>query len=145
MNNGNNSAINSPFTVVSCTSTTLVVNNPNGVTETHAGTATFGIASVGGVATFSDGSIDVADSSMQTIYKITTTPSLAVAPDISTTNALCCNISGMTNPSQGTTLFVTLDQAAQVQQAVPPSTVTTIHNGVPLTFPNDVATYSKKP
>jgi Putative Ig domain len=142
-NNGNNSPINSPFTVVSCTSTTLVVNNPNGVTETHAGTATFGIASVGGVATFSDGSIDVADSSTQTIYKITTTPSLAVAPDISTTNALCCNISGMTNPSQGTTLFVTLDQTVQVQKAVPPSTVTTILNGTPLTFPNDVATYSK--
>jgi hypothetical protein len=147
-NNGNNSPINSPFTVVSCTGTTLVVNNPNGVTETHAGTATFGIASVGGVATFADGSIDVADSSMQTIYKITTTPSLAVAPDISTTNALCCNISGMTNrltspPSQGTTLFVTLDQAAKVQQAIPPSTVTTILNGTPLTFPNDVATYSK--
>jgi hypothetical protein len=123
------------------------VNNPNGVTETHAGTATFGIASVGGVATFSDGSIDVADSSMQTIYKITTTPSLAVAPDISTTSALCCNISGMTNPpsqSQGTTLFVTLDQAAKVQKAVPPSTVTNILNGTPLTFPNDVATYSKQ-
>jgi sugar lactone lactonase YvrE len=146
-NNGNNSPVNSPFTVVNCTSTTLIVNNPNGVTETHAGTATFGIASVGGVATFSDGSIDVADSSMQTIYKITTTPSLAVAPDISTTSALCCNISGMTNPpsqSQGTTLFVTLDQAAKVQKAVPPSTVTNILNGTPLTFPNDVATYSKQ-
>jgi hypothetical protein len=148
-NNGNNSPINSPFTVVNCTSTTLVVNNPNGVTETHAGTATFGIASVGGVATFSDGSIDVADSSMQTIYKITTTPSPTVAPDISTTNALCCNISGMTNPhsqtnpSQDTTLFVTVDQTQKVQKAVPPSTVTTIHNGTPLTFPNDVAWYSK--
>jgi Putative Ig domain len=142
-NNGNNSPINSPFTVVSCTGTTLVVNNPNGISETHAGTATFGIASVGGVATFSDSSIDVADSGMQTIYKITTMPSLAVAPDISTTNALCCNISGMTNPSQGTTLFVTLDQAAQVQQAVPPSTVITILNGKPLTFPNDVTWYSK--
>ncbi len=142
-NNGNNSPINSPFTVVSCTGTTLVVNNPNGVTETHAGTATFGIASVGGVATFSDGSIDVADSSMQTIYKITitTTTSSAVAPDVGTTNALCCNISGMTNPSQGTTLFVTLDQTAQVQKAVPPSTVTTIPNGNLLTFPNDVAWY----
>jgi hypothetical protein len=81
---------------------------------------------------------------MQTIYKMTTTPSLAVAPDISTTNALCCNISGMTNPSPGTTLFVTLDQTAKVQKAVPPSTVTTILNGTPLTFPNDVATYSKQ-
>src|SRR5262249_13564995 len=29
-NAGNNSPNNSPFTVVSCTSTTLVVNNPNG-------------------------------------------------------------------------------------------------------------------
>ncbi len=69
-----------------------------------------------------------------------------MAPDISTTNAVCCNISGMTNrltspPSQGTTLFVTLDQVARVQQAVPPSTVTIILNGTPLTFPNDVATY----
>jgi hypothetical protein len=141
-NNGNNSPVGSPFTVLSCTSTTLVVNNPNGVTETHAGTATFGIASVGGVATFPDGSIDVADSSLQSIYKITTTPSLAVAPDIGTTNALS-HISGITNPSQGTTLFVTLDQAAQVLQAVPPSTVTVILNGVPLTFPNDVTWYSK--
>jgi len=137
-NNGNNG----PFTVLNCTSTTLVVNNPNGVTETHGGTATFGIASVGGVATFPDGSIDVADSSMQTIYKITTTP-LAVAPDISTTNALCCNISGTTNPSQGTTLFVTLDQVARVLQAISPSAVTTILNGTPLTFPNDVTWYSK--
>jgi hypothetical protein len=29
------------FTVVSCNSTTLVVNNPNGVAETHSGTATY--------------------------------------------------------------------------------------------------------
>jgi hypothetical protein len=121
----------------------LVVNNPNGVTETNPGVATFGIATVGGVATFPDGSIDIADSSMQTIYKITTAPSLAVTTDISTTNALCCNTSGMTNPSQGTTLYVTLDQAAHVQKAVPPSTVSTILNGKPLTFPNDLTWYSK--
>jgi hypothetical protein len=131
------------FTVVSCTGAQLVVNNPNAVTETNAaGTATFGIATVGGVATFSDGSIGVADSSMQTIYKITTTSGLAVTTDISATNALCCNTSGMTNPSQGTTLYVTLDQAAQVQKAVPPSTVSPILSGQPLTFPNDVAWYS---
>jgi hypothetical protein len=135
---------NGTFTVQKgSTSSQLVVNNPNGVTETNPGTATFGIATVGGVATFPDGSIDVADFSMQTIYKITTTPSLTVAPDLNTTNALCCNISGMTNPSEGTTLFVTLDQAAKMQKAVPPSTITNILSGAPLTFPNDVATYSK--
>ena len=138
-----NPANNGHFTVVSCTGMQLVVNNPNGVTETNPGVATFGIATVGGVATFPDGSVDIADPSMQTIYKITTAPSLAVTTDISTTNALCCNTSGMTNPSQGTTLYVTLDQAAQVQKAVPPSTVSTILNGKPLTFPNDLTWYSK--
>jgi hypothetical protein len=35
------SANNGLFTIVSCNSTTLVVNNPSGVAETHAGTATF--------------------------------------------------------------------------------------------------------
>jgi hypothetical protein len=49
----------------------------------------------------------------------------------------------MTNPSQGATLYVTLDQAAQVQEAVPPSTVTNILSAAPLTSPNDVATYLK--
>jgi len=36
-----NPANNGTFTVVSCNATTLVVNNPAGVAETHAGTATF--------------------------------------------------------------------------------------------------------
>jgi hypothetical protein len=140
-----NAGNNGTFTVQSCTSTQLVVNNANGVIENNPGTATFGIATVGGVATFPDGSIDVADSSMQTVYKITSpgAQNMTIATDISTTNALCCNISGMTNPSQGATLYVTLDQAAQVQEAVPPSTVTNILSAAPLTSPNDVATYLK--
>lgn len=36
--NANN---NGTFTIISCNATTLVVNNPNGVAETHAGTATY--------------------------------------------------------------------------------------------------------
>jgi hypothetical protein len=44
--NGNN---NGSFTVVSNTSTTMTVNNPNGVAETHAGSLNFGSASLNSI------------------------------------------------------------------------------------------------
>jgi hypothetical protein len=132
------------FIVQSCTSTTLVVNNPSGTMDTSGGTAALqltAIGTVGGIAAFSDGSIDVADYGAQTIYKITNPgmTNMAITADISATSALCCNMSGMTNPPGApTTLFVTLTGAnsttPQLQQAVPAtSTVTTVNSTYALT------------
>jgi hypothetical protein len=122
----------------------LVVNNPNGMMDTSGGTATLqptAIGTVGGIAVFSDGSIDVADYVAQTIYKITNPgmTNMAITADISATSALCCNMSGMANPpGVPTTLFVTLTGAKsttpQLQQAVPAtSTVTTVNSTYALT------------
>jgi hypothetical protein len=132
------------FIVQSCTSTTLVVNNPSGTMDTSGGTAALqltAIGTVGGIAAFSDGSIDVADYGAQTIYKITNPgmTNMAITADISATSALCCNMSGMANPPGApTTLFVTLTGAnsttPQLQQAVPAtSTVTTVNSTYALT------------
>ena len=137
-------ANNGTFIVQSCTSTMLVVNNPNGMMDTSGGTATLqptAIGTVGGIAVFSDGSIDVADYVAQTIYKITNPgmTNMAITADISATSALCCNMSGMANPpGVPTTLFVTLTGAKsttpQLQQAVPAtSTVTTVNSTYALT------------
>jgi hypothetical protein len=156
-NAGNN---NGQFTIVSCTSTQLVVNNPAGMAETNPGTATFNpsglslaIGTVGGIAAFSDGSIDVADFAAKSIFKITApgTATMAITTAISGPATLCCNISGMANPpsqqANTTDLYVTLNgvggPAAQLQLAVPETgKVTTVVSGAPLTFPNDVASYS---
>jgi len=148
---------NGQFTVVSCTSTQLVVNNPAGVAENNQSTATFQltapIGTVGGIAVFADGSIDVADFGAKSIFKITNpgTQSMAITtavngPAISPT-ALCCDISGMANPPSATnttSLYVTLNglsNGPQLQLAVPAETpsVTTVPSGAPLTFPKDVA------
>jgi hypothetical protein len=130
-----NAGNNGQFTVVSCTSTTLVVNNANAVVENNSGTATLQltqIGTVGGIAALSGGSIDVADYGAQAIYNITNpgAANMAITTAIST---LCCNISGMANPPGApTTLFVTLTGATgtpQLQQAVPAtSTVTTVNS-----------------
>ncbi len=147
-NGGNNGA----FSVVSCTSTTLVVNNPNGVAETNPGTATVQrpIGTVGGIAVFADGSIDVADFSAQAIFKITSpgAAGMAIMTAIGPTAALCCNLSGMANPPSqvNTTLYATVNFVTRLQLAVPEtSSVTTVLSGAPLTFPNDVAWYDFKP
>jgi hypothetical protein len=137
-------ANNGTFIVQSCTTSTLVVNNPSGTMDTSGGTATLqltAIGTVGGIAAFSDGSIDVADYGAQAIYKITNpgTTNMAITADISATSALCCNMSGMANPpGTPTPLFVTLTGAnsttPQLQQAVPPtSTVTTVNSTYALT------------
>jgi len=145
------------FAVQSCTSSQLVVSSTTGVTESPGNnpTATVqmltpAITSVGGIAILADGSIDVADPAAQTIYNITNTGTANMAistavngPTISA-NALCCNLTGMTNPpSPNTNLFLTLNTNDQLQLAVPGQTpsVTTIVNGLPLTYPNDVAWY----
>jgi hypothetical protein len=48
--NANNNG--TPFTVVSSTTTTVTVNNPNGVAETHAGTATLCVLVIGSLTSF---------------------------------------------------------------------------------------------
>ena len=143
-----NGANNGAFTVVSCTSTTLVVNNPNGVAETNPGTATVQqpIGTVGGIAVFADGSIDVADFSAQAIFKITSpgAAGMAIMTATGPTAALCCNLSGMANPPSqvNTALYATVNFFTQLQLAVPEtSSITTVFSGAPLTFPNDVAWY----
>lgn len=148
-NGGNNGVA---FSVVSCTSTTLVVNNPSGVAETNPGTATVQrpIGTVGGIAVFADGSIDVADFSAQAIFKITSpgAAGMAIVTAVGPTAALCCNLTGMANPPSqvNTTLFATVNFFTRLQLAVPEtSTVTTVLSGAPLTFPNDVAWYDFKP
>jgi hypothetical protein len=139
---------NGTFTVVSCSSTQLVVMNSGGMAETpnNPGSATLqltAIGTVGGIAVFSDGSIDVADSGAKAIYKITNpgAANMSVTTDISAVTAvnpppspLCCNINGMANPPGGasTNLFITLtgvnNTKPQLQQAVPAtSTVTTVN------------------
>ena len=92
-----NAGNNGQFTVVSCTSTTLVVNNANAVVENNSGTATLAIGTVGGIAVLSDGSIDVADYGAQAIYNITN-PGAANMAITTAISPLCCNISGMANP-----------------------------------------------
>jgi hypothetical protein len=130
-----NATNNGPFTVVSCSSNSLVVVNGGGTAETNPGTATLqltAIGTVGGIAAFSDGSIDVADYGAQTIYKITNPgmTNMAITADISATSALCCNMSGMANPP-GTTLYVTLtglNNGPRLQAAVPQTNIVTTVN-----------------
>jgi hypothetical protein len=143
-NNGNNGG---PFTVVSCSSTQLVVNNGAGVAETPAspGTATLQltqIGTVGGIAALPDGSIDLADSGAQAIYNIINpgAANMGITTAISAATAsnpppspLCCNISGMANPPSvgNTNLYVALNGAnsttPQLQLGVPQtSSVTTV-------------------
>lgn len=114
-------------------------------TSTMAGTGP-AIMSVGGIAVLSDGSIDVADTFAQAIYKIANpgTGAMAISTAIAATNTLCCNITGMTNPpsAMDTTLYVTVNGVtggARVVLAVPETnSVSTLFSGSPLTFPNDI-------
>ena len=103
------------------------------------------IGTVGGIALFSDGSIDVADYVAEAIYKITNPGAANMMTSTAVSSAaLCCNISGMANrlSQVNTTLYVSLNSAVQLLLAVPEtSSVTTVLSGTPLTFPNDVAWY----
>ena len=113
------------------------------------------IGTVGGVALLADGSIDVADFAAKSIFNIANpgAPNMAITtavngPAISGT-ALCCNISGMANPpsQNNTSLYLTINGVGgppvRVQLAVPEtSSVSDVLSGAPLTFPNDVASYS---
>ncbi len=112
------------------------------------------IMSVGGIAVFADGSIDVADFSAQAIYKITNPGAANMMTSTavnSATGGLCCNISGMANPPSAvnTTLYVTLNglsNGPRLQLAVPETnSVNTVLSGAPLTFPKDVAWYDFPP
>jgi len=145
-NTGNNGG---PFTVVSCSSSQLVVNNGAGIAETSAspGTVTLQltqIGTVGGIAALPDGSIDLADSGAQAIYNIInpgaanmgiSTASSAATASNPPPSPLCCNISGMANPPSAgnTNLYVALNGAnsttPQLQLAVPQtSSVTTVNS-----------------
>jgi hypothetical protein len=146
------------FTIVSCTSTQLVVNNPNGVAETNPGTATFNpaglspaIETVGGIAVLANGSIDVADFGAKSIFNIANPGAQNMAITTAVNGpaiggaALCCNISGMANPPSqiNTTLYLTVNGSAVLQLAVPETSSVNTVRGAPLTFPNDVTWYSK--
>jgi hypothetical protein len=144
-NTGNDSS-GGPFTVVSCTSTQLVVNNGGGVAETPAspGTATLQltqIGTVGGITVLPDGSLDLADSGAQAIYNITNpgATNMGITTAISAATAsnpppspLCCSISGMANPLGNTSLYVSLNgansTAPQLQLAVPQTSSVTAVN-----------------
>jgi hypothetical protein len=127
-----NAGNNGTFTVQSSSTSSVTVNNPNGTPETpDNGTATLQMT-VGGIAVLSDGSIDLADYTAQTIYNIAYpgTANMAISIAIGPTASLCCNISGMANPPGApTTLYLTLDGSGtpQLAQVVPStSTVSTV-------------------
>jgi hypothetical protein len=110
------------------------------------------ITSVGGIAVFADGSIDVADFSAQAIYKIANpgTGTMAISAAVGPTGGLCCNISGMANPPSqvNTTLYVTLNgvggSPTRLQLAVPETSSVTTVLSAPLTFANDVTWFQPR-
>ena len=112
------------------------------------------ITGVGGIVLFSDGSVDIADYLSANdlgpaIYKISNpgTKIMTTSTVVSSDTGLCCNITGMANPTStiNTTLYLSLNGVGggptRLQRVIPEMQITSTVpvTGTPLTFANDVA------
>ena len=112
------------------------------------------ITGVGGIVLFSDGSVDIADYLSANdlgpaIYKISNpgTEIMTTSTVVSSNTGLCCNITGMANPTStiNTTLYLSLNGVGggptRLQRVIPEMQITSTVpvTGTPLTFANDVA------